>query len=136
MARAFSSTRLPCKVKGTVSGSSFGMILFLRAPLSESVSEYYLPGPIQNEELASSVPISGPPSPCSWHEPIPQWAVVLQISPQTVYYKMTSSRRIPLRRTPTPQGYNGSYFYSSSTPSSPDHNSTRPNQRRPPSFPT
>jgi hypothetical protein len=25
------------------------------------------PGPIQNEELASSVP-----SPCSWYEPIPQ----------------------------------------------------------------
>jgi hypothetical protein len=37
---------------------------------------------IQNEELASSVPISGPPSPCSWHEPIPQWVVVPQISPQ------------------------------------------------------
>ena len=37
------------------------------------------PAPIQNEELASGVPVSGP---CSWHEPIPQWVVVLQISPQ------------------------------------------------------
>jgi hypothetical protein len=40
------------------------------------------PGPIQNEELASSVPVSGPPSPRSWHESIPQWVVALQTSPQ------------------------------------------------------
>jgi hypothetical protein len=29
------------------------------------------PGLIENEELAFSVPVSGPPSPCSWHESIP-----------------------------------------------------------------
>jgi len=92
--------------------------------------------PHSERGTGSSVPISGPPSPCHWHEPIPQWVVVLQISPQTVYCKMTGGRRISLRRTPTPQSHDGSYFCSSSNPSSPDHDSTRPNQRRPPSSPT
>ena len=40
-------------------------------------------GPIQNEELASGVLVSGPSSPCSWHESIPQWVVVAVNQPTT-----------------------------------------------------
>jgi hypothetical protein len=46
----------------------------------------------------SRVPVSGPPSPCSWARTYSTMGRNAANQPTTVYYKMTGSRSIPFRR--------------------------------------